>query len=51
MSNDKVFELPVPLQEAEAVAMKLNESIDNQVSFMAGTRVINGRYILYYDLA
>lgn len=51
MSNDKIFTVPVAIQEADEMARKIIESIDNQSSLMVGTKVINGRYIITFDLS
>jgi hypothetical protein len=51
MSNDKIFTVPVALQEADEMARKIIEAIDNQSSLMVGTKGINGRYIITFDLS
>lgn len=50
LSNGKIYTIPVNVQEADIMAKKIIDAIDNQASLMIGTKVINGRFITTFDI-
>lgn len=49
MYDGEVIEVAVQSNQIDDMLRTLSEAIDNQTTFQVGTRVLNGRYILYYN--